>query len=254
MRFIIAIIIATMCGLNAHAASVQLKVWRISPLEGSVLPKFGTVYLEIGYDSDVPLRLQAEAFMDGKAVEKGQSMNASVAHPSGHGTGLVWVSFHEPAEIDTIVVTAYDENWTELNEVRVPRRSQWASQPASSRSEIPSWVQSLINNERVIATQYAIDHPPSFSPFASITTIIAFLSVPGYFLLQPYALFALPGRWRLAALIPLGLMVPAGLHAAWALSDGSNIWPIVLIFAAPFGFFFLTGLIAAHRLRSSNVL
>jgi len=76
-------------------------------------------------------------------------------------------------------------------------------------------------------------------PLVMLVGLLGMLSVPGYFVLQ--ALFGLrwTGGWRVAALVPLAIMVPAIGHAAFALAAGSNLWPIVVIFCAPVGFIYL---------------
>ena len=63
--------------LAAAAAPVEIEVARMSPTTGFVLPRFGTIYLEIAYRSDQPLRLQARAYAKGKSLDAGQMMNAS---------------------------------------------------------------------------------------------------------------------------------------------------------------------------------
>ena len=50
---------------------------------------------------------------------------------------------------------------------------------------------------------------------------------------------------------PLLIMVPATLHAVLALSAGSNLWPIVLIFAAPIGFVYLVAFFVVRWLRGN---
>jgi hypothetical protein len=59
------------------------------------------------------------------------------------------------------------------------------------------------------------------------------------------------GRWRIAALVPLFVFVPALLNSVFAFSQGSNMWPIVLIFLAPLGFLYLLPLGLA-RLAASK--
>jgi hypothetical protein len=50
------------------------------------------------------------------------------------------------------------------------------------------------------------------------------------------------GGWRVAALAPLLLTVPALLFSLFALADGSNLWPLTLIFAAAIGVVYLAAL------------
>ena len=73
--------------------------------------------------------------------------------------------------------------------------------------------------------------------------IMAF--TPLYFILQIWFPWAFQGRWRIAAFVPLIGFVPALIISLQALSQNSNLWPIVLIFFAPLGCIYLLLLGAA---------
>lgn len=60
------------------------------------------------------------------------------------------------------------------------------------------------------------------------------LSVPGYFILQFWLAYSWKGRWWYAALIPLLAIGPAMIFSAFALSKGSNLWPLTVVLLAPF--------------------
>src|SRR5262249_46400419 len=47
------------------------------------------------------------------------------------------------------------------------------------------------------------------------------------------------GRWRIAALAPLLVMVPLGSHAWLAYRAGSPAWPVLLVLASPAAFVYL---------------
>lgn len=72
--------------------------------------------------------------------------------------------------------------------------------------------------------------------------------VPAYFVIQPMSLAQWRGGWRKAALAPLLLTVPALLFSLFALTQGSNLWPITLIFAAAIGSLYLAALWLTQRL------
>jgi len=65
--------------------------------------------------------------------------------------------------------------------------------------------------------------------------LAAMLSVPGYFVLQPWALMTLERKWRIAVAAPLAFAVPAALWCLYAFSNQSNLWPLVFTLFAPFG-------------------
>jgi hypothetical protein len=65
------------------------------------------------------------------------------------------------------------------------------------------------------------------------------LAGPAYFFLQILTVARYRGRWRIAALVPLVLMVPLAIEAAFAYTAGSSAWPALLLLAAPFAFAYL---------------
>lgn len=64
-------------------------------------------------------------------------------------------------------------------------------------------------------------------------------SVPAYFILQPMTLRSWRGGWHLAAALPLLLSAPAFIFSLLAFADGSNLWPLTLIFASALGTVYL---------------
>ena len=65
------------------------------------------------------------------------------------------------------------------------------------------------------------------------------LAGPAYFFLQLLMAIRYRGRWRIAALVPLFVMVPLAVHAGFAYAAGAPAWPLLLVLAAPFGFGYL---------------
>lgn len=75
--------------------------------------------------------------------------------------------------------------------------------------------------------------------FAEIFVQTMGLTFFGYFILQVWLVRRWSGGWRLAALVPLLITGPAVLFSLYALSRGSNLWPLTLIFLAPVGCVYL---------------
>jgi len=71
---------------------------------------------------------------------------------------------------------------------------------------------------------------------------IVILAVPAYFFLQVIMAVRYRRRWLALSLVPLLVMVPLLLHAAVAFAAGSNLWPRLVILAAPIAFIYLLGL------------
>src|SRR4051794_19257200 len=64
---------------------------------------------------------------------------------------------------------------------------------------------------------------------------VGFVSAVAYLPLQIYSGLKWRGGWRIAALVPAFLMVPVFVVTGIALAQESNLWPIIMIFASPFG-------------------
>jgi hypothetical protein len=62
------------------------------------------------------------------------------------------------------------------------------------------------------------------------------LAGPAYFFLQLLMVMRYRGRWRVAALVPLIVMVPLAVHAGFAYAAGAPAWPVLLVLAAPLAF------------------
>lgn len=71
---------------------------------------------------------------------------------------------------------------------------------------------------------------------------LVMLAAPAYFFLQILMAVRYRGRWLVLSLVPLLVMVPLAIHAALAFAAGSDVWPLLLIFAAPVAFTYLLGL------------
>jgi hypothetical protein len=81
--------------------------------------------------------------------------------------------------------------------------------------------------------------------------LLVFASVPTYFIVQAWLVFAWQGGWRIAALVPLMAMTPAVLLSVIALSNGSNLWPLVVILSAPFAMIYLAFVWATHAIAAT---
>jgi hypothetical protein len=76
---------------------------------------------------------------------------------------------------------------------------------------------------------------------------IGFVSAIAYIPLQLYTALRYRGGWRIAAFVPIAPMVAVFAYTAYAFARQSNLWPILLIFAAPVGTGCLIALMAVRR-------
>jgi hypothetical protein len=245
MLLVVLVCLVGLVFSDAAAGADSLSVAQSSEETGAALPRWGTIYLDVAYSADQPVRIQAQGF-SADASPKGQAMNASVEYPAGDGDALAWISFSEPAEIDRIQITLYDKNFKPLAAIEEPFRASWGAEPAATRPAQPEWVVSLRQKEERIAAEYASAHPPASDPVGNIMVFLMFLSVPAYFVAQALGAFLWRGRWRVAAMAPLVVMAPVLAFTVFALAAGSNLWPLYLIFAAPCAMLYFIGLFSAR--------
>jgi len=76
----------------------------------------------------------------------------------------------------------------------------------------------------------------------SALMMLVMAAVPGYFVIQPLAVLRWRGGWRIAALAPLLLVLPALAFSLYAFTKESNLWPMALFIAAVPGTFYLSAL------------
>ena len=78
--------------------------------------------------------------------------------------------------------------------------------------------------------------------------VLAMVAVPGYWVLQFFLAKHYDGGWRIAALVPLVVMVPLLAYTAFAFVAGSNLWPLMLILASPLAFVYLVIVMAIRAM------
>lgn len=66
-----------------------------------------------------------------------------------------------------------------------------------------------------------------------IIIMVGFAAAIAYPRLQYLALRQMRGVWLVLSLVPLAVMLVVGVVTTLALSEGANLWPILLIFTAP---------------------
>jgi hypothetical protein len=69
--------------------------------------------------------------------------------------------------------------------------------------------------------------------FGGIIIMVGFGAAIAYPRLQYSALRQMRGVWLVLSLVPLAVMLVVGVVTALALSEGANLWPLLLIFTAP---------------------
>ena len=235
--FLGALLVVLLLGSSAGAseqnprALPEVRVVDTDPPRGQNLSRNWPLYVHLRYQSEAPLRVQVKGFFQGIEVKNGVSWNPSPAYPAGTGEAIAWIAFAKPTHLDELRVEVSDAGWNDLLEVKMPMNVAWTAL-ASQRPDRAEWVPRLSDAQQKV-TQGDMAKIGN-NPLGYLLGTLTMLSVPGYFVLQIVFGLAWSGRWRIVALVPLVVMLPAMGHAAFALSAGSNIWPIVVILVAPF--------------------
>jgi hypothetical protein len=225
----------------AHARDLPtIRVVATDPAPGRTLARDQALYLRLAYDSTEPLRIQAAGYRDGAEVRDGVRWNPAPVLAAGSGEAVAWLAYGKPTRLDEIRIEVADASWQPLLVVKVPTGAAWT---ADARAAPPraEWVARLGDAQQRAASESVADAPRDAGDdlFDLLLGPLVVLSLPGYLVLQTLFGLRWSGAWRIAALVPLTIMLPVLGHALFALVAGSNLWPIVLIFAAPFAFAYL---------------
>lgn len=243
MHLLLAIFMLLVAPVAAMAAVPAIDVLAVHPAFGSTLPRDTAVYVHLRYRSETPLRVQMKGFRNGTEIRDGARWNPSPAYPAGSGEAIAWIAHSEPVRIDELHIEISDADWRTLLILKQPAGFAWSSQPGEMASR-PEWVRRLGDAQQQATAASPADGDDD--AFGLLLGLITGLGIPGYFVLQFLFGMRWSGGWRLAALVPLLVMVPATIHASLALAAGSNLWPILVIFTAPLGFLYLC-ILAATR-------
>lgn len=82
---------------------------------------------------------------------------------------------------------------------------------------------------------------------------LLWLTIPAYFIVQFVALARTSGRARIAAGLPLAVMVPALAVTVIGFVRGSNLWPLLLLLASPLALAYVAVAAFAVRRPSNSI-
>jgi hypothetical protein len=248
LRVLLLMLVAAVVPTEVGAEPPQLRVVASDPGLGRELGRNTALYLRLAYRSDVPLRVQVKGFNGGEEVRDGVRWNPSSTYPAGEGEALAWISYAEPVRLDELRIEISDADWRPLGVISVPAKARWAAErrPEPRRA---AWVAPMsAAQQRAVAASATADPGAAWGMGIGL---VLMLGVPGYFVLQVVLARVWSGGWRIAALVPLLVMAPAAVHTLVALAAGSNLWPIVIIFAAPPALAYLLAVLVARTIAGA---
>lgn len=164
----------------------------------------------------------------------------------GAGEVLLWFESREPFEADGIRLQVRDSprGTQELTGIDVPLAVRWSANGGDAGVE-PAWVVELREAQQARFRAQLKSQPTD--PLASILAPLLFLSVPAYPFLQWWALRRSSGRLRIAAWLPLPVVLIAYFVGIAGALKGSNIAPIWILFASAPAVLYLLVLIILRR-------
>jgi hypothetical protein len=251
----LVLFLALVAGAVAQTPPV-VRIVAVSPEPADRLAGGQNLYVRVAYESDQPLRFQAAGYREGKKHES-LATNPSPLYPAGRGEAMVWVFGQPSARIDELRVRVCDDGWKQISEVTVPVQAAWRA-GVSPAPEAPWVAEASAAQQQAIRQalqrEMVADRTKStlldtlWLGLSAILVPVAFLSVPGYPLLQLFTLWKLRGPARLLSALPLALMLPVYAFCLYALTQDSNLWPLYAIFASPVAFVItLTVFLVARR-------
>lgn len=244
LRAILLILLAAL-GTSAAVAEPSARVIDTSPVAGTQLAGHEPLYLRVAWSDTGEGWINVELF---RGERKVSDRNGGMIRMAGSsGEGLTWVSQPAGGAIDRIRLIIRDADGKVTREVDQPLAAQWTG---AGRSEQAAWVAPLQARSSEALAQAPSNEPSGVMSF--LVGIGMFAMAILYLVLQAVLPRRWQGGWRIAALVPLIGLVAAFGWSLLALADGSNLWPLMLIFYLPLGFLFMGLLVVLKTLAGGR--
>jgi len=246
---VITVIFVAVCVPASTSAQASLRVLATDPTSPATLGYWEEFYLRIDYTSNRPIRVWAETLSEGKRVT--QITSGSPLYDAGSGEVFFWVAYTTFQHIDTIEVTATDNRTgTTIAQTSLPVDVTWTGVRSTSGRVPTEWVQlaRAKENAREKAAYAAYMNRP-IKWWTSAVFLVVMCSIPVYFILQIVLLWRFRDLWRKLVTIPAVIMLSVLVYTVYAYLDGSNIFPLVLIFTSPLLLLYLLVILGVRRLE-----
>lgn len=233
--------------ITVSAAQVQLDISAEDPAQPADLGSNEMLYLLVKYDSDVPLRFQVTALLNGHPLEVGATRNPPVLHAPGRGEALVWIGYKNPTHIDAVRVAAIGEEWQKLATQDKSVTMTWYAGAATTPRQPAAWVDSLLKTERRESDFVYDPEPEKYGLLYDLLFFLTVASIPFYLAMQLYMLWRYKYRWRELAVIPLFPYLILAFYAIAGLNIDRSLQVTFLFRYTPFALLYLICLWLAKR-------
>ncbi len=237
LRRRIGLVLSWMVFLSAARAQAPspttLTVAAVDPKEAAVLGYYDELYVAINYTTAQPFRLRTHAFFHGQPVPV--LTQASPRHGPGSGQALAFAGCTKAAELDELRFTAEDNATGQtLATATLAVEARWTGVNSPQRP-IAAWARSLAASEQARITADINGKGGPTGLLGTALLQLMFLCVPGYFILQWWMLRRTNGGLKTAAGIVAGAFGLLLTLVIFSCVRGSNLAPILLVFACPAG-------------------
>lgn len=226
---------------------LKVDIIAVDPADSATISYEDKLYVKVRYETEVPLRFQAIAALDGQPLEVGAIKNPGGLHAPGTGEALAWVMYLNPTHVDAVRVIVMDAAWQPLHQLSQEVDVRWQDAASGGPRELAAWVPPMVKAERR-QTDYMYDPAPrKYGTLYDIFFFLNLASIPAYILLQLHMLWRYRYRWRELAVIPLFPYVIVGFYILVGLSIETSILVTFLFRYTPCALLWLILLWLAKR-------
>lgn len=236
--FTVIVIFSLLSGLSQvtfaeTTGNFSVQIAETDPAVHSTIELEDKLYLKVVYESEIPLRFQAQGLLHGSALEVGAIKNHALLHPSGEGEALAWVMYLNTTHIDSVGVNVFNEKWEKLFQLTHDIDVTWQENTSVSERLLADWIKPLDRGEKRLTDFFYDPLPQRFGALYDIFFYINLAAIPVYILLQLHMLYRYRYRWRELALIPLFPYLIVGFYLLAGL-DIDNALLITFVFRYTF--------------------
>lgn len=229
------------------AENVLVELVALDPEIESTLGNDDMLYVQVHYESDIPLRFQAIALREGVPQDVGASKNPATLHAQGRGEALTWVGYANPTHVDSVRVTVLNEEWRELYQLTKATNVRWQGFANAEPRKTAEWVNSLIKSERRKQDFVYDASPQKYGLIYDILFFLTIAAIPAYVLLQLHMLWRYQYRWRELAMIPLFPYLILAFYFIAGLDIETSLQVTFLFRYTPLALLYLVALWVAKR-------
>ena len=239
---------ASLSAVSAQTVdAVKVDIIAIDPADSAIIGYEDKLYVKVRYETEVPLRFQAIATLEGRPLEVGAIKNPGGLHAPGSGEALAWVMYLNPTHVDGVRIIVMDPAWQPLRQLSHEADVRWRDVASAEPREPAAWVPPMLKAERR-KTDYMYDPAPrKYGTLFDIFFFLNLAAIPAYILLQLHMLWRYRYRWRELAVIPLFAYVIVGFYILVGLDIDTSIMVTFLFRYTPCALLWLVLLWLAKR-------